>query len=71
MKLGASQDNKTETALIAKENGKPKVVQEEVKYAASTLAPQVQEFCKLIFDKKLMEQSVMRVGFDLKKLPLE
>ena len=71
MKLGASQNNKTETALMAKENGKSKVVQEEVKYAGSTLAPQVQEFCKLIFDKKLMEESVMRVGFDLKKLPLE
>ena len=71
MKLGASQDNKTETALMASQSSKPKVVHEEVKYAPSTLAPQVQEFCKLVFDKKLMEQSVMRVGFDLKKLPLE
>jgi poly [ADP-ribose] polymerase len=30
----------------------------------------VQDFIKLIFNKKLMEESVVKIGYDVKKLPL-
>ena len=36
----------------------------------SKLDPQVQELVKFIFDKNLMEQSVVKVGYDIKRLPL-
>jgi len=38
--------------------------------AKSKLNVQVQEFVNFIFDKKLMEASVVKVGYDVKKLPL-
>jgi len=34
------------------------------------LDPNVQDFVKLIFDKKLMEDSVIKIGYDTKKMPL-
>jgi hypothetical protein len=39
-------------------------------YQASKLDPQLQDFIKLIFNKKLMEEAVASDGYDVKKLPL-
>lgn len=36
----------------------------------SKLDSNVQDFVKLIFDKKLMEDSVIKIGYDTKKMPL-
>lgn len=36
----------------------------------SKLDNNVQDFIKLIFNKKLMEESVVKIGYDVKKLPL-
>jgi poly [ADP-ribose] polymerase 2/3/4 len=38
--------------------------------APSKLDTNVQDFVKLIFNKKLMEESVVKIGYDVKKMPL-
>jgi poly [ADP-ribose] polymerase len=39
-------------------------------YMPSQLDPNVQDFVKLIFNTSLMEQSVVNIGYDAKKMPL-
>ena len=72
-KVESKMDDKITNLLAAKHQ---KVEKEEKKIAPVTIAPsklkkEVQSFVSLIFDKKMMEASVLTVGFDLKKLPLD
>lgn len=39
-------------------------------YLPSTLQENVQDFVKLIYNTKMMEQSVVNIGYDVKKMPL-
>ena len=39
-------------------------------YQESKLQGNVQDFVKLIFNTKMMEQSVVNIGYDVKKMPL-
>lgn len=38
--------------------------------APSKLDANIQSFVELIFNKKLMEESVIKIGYDVKKMPL-
>ncbi len=58
MSLGAS----TKPVAIA--------VNKDSVVAPSRLDTNVQDFVQLIFNKKLMEESVVKIGFDVKKMPL-
>jgi len=44
--------------------------QEPAKLPASKLDENVKDFVKLIFNKKMMEESVVSIGYDVKRLPL-
>ena len=37
---------------------------------ASKLDESVADFVKMIFNKKMMEESVVKIGYDIKRLPL-
>ncbi len=45
-------------------------VEKKENYLPSKLDANVQDFVRLIFDKKLMEDSVVNIGYDIKKMPL-
>ena len=68
MKLGKAKNQDTADAIAKKVQ---KTAGPKEKTANSKLCPELQAFVKLIFDKSLMQQSVMLAGFDLNKLPLE
>ena len=42
----------------------------KIKEVGSKLDPNIQELIRFIFDKKLMEKSVVSVGYDINKMPL-
>jgi poly [ADP-ribose] polymerase 2/3/4 len=58
MSLGTS----VKPVIMANTSGQP--------VAPSKLDANVQSFVELIFNKKLMEDSVIKIGYDVKKMPL-
>lgn len=58
------------TKDIEKKMGEESKDEEEFKEPKSKLPAQLQKFINFIFDHKMMEQSVVKVGYDIKRLPL-
>ncbi|KAL0562393.1 hypothetical protein V5O48_019694, partial [Marasmius crinis-equi] len=51
----------------SKKDGKPK---EKAVIPDSTLAPEVQDFCRLIFDTSIIDATLSSMNYDANKLPL-
>ena len=68
MALGASDADGAAGGSTTKST-KCEIVTEESK-VPSKLDGTVQELIKFIFDEKLMEESVVKVGYDIKRMPL-
>lgn len=60
MSLGSSSKPVEPIVTVAKEED----------FLPSKLDSNVQDFVKLIFNQKLMEASVVNIGYDVKKMPL-
>ncbi len=60
MSLGSSSKPVEPIVTIAKKE----------EYHPSKLDANVQDFVKLIFNQKLMEESVVNIGYDVKRMPL-
>lgn len=60
MSLGSSSKPVEPIVTVAKQED----------FLPSKLDSNVQDFVKLIFNQKLMEESVIKIGYDVKKMPL-
>ena len=69
MALGAS-DADGAAGGSTKKSTKCDIQFDESKQPASKLDSTVQGLVKFIFDEKLMEESVVKVGYDIKRMPL-
>lgn len=68
MALGSSSKDGAAGGTKNAEDSKENNVKIEIE--ESKLHPKIQDLMEFIFDKKLMEESVIKVGYDVKRLPL-